>query len=220
MNSIEALFADIPPVLISETGTRAFDVMTEYRLAHIPVTENGVFSGMLYMDALLTIDEIDKPIGQLAQTLHPLYVTINQHMTKAISRLASGNLSCIAVVDDQMLYEGMVTLESAFKALGNLPMFRDKGGILEIEMNIRDYMLSDVINIVEQNDSRILGLYTDTQLESQMIRVTVKLNNQDMMVLMKEFERRGIDITVHDLSWEESDDLRQRYEHLVHYLNL
>lgn len=220
MNSIEALFADISPVLISETGTRAFDVMTEYRLEHIPITDEGVFSGMLYMDALLTLDDMDKPINRLPLTLHPLYVVHSQHMTKAITRLASGGLSCIAVVDDQMIYEGLITVTSAFKAIGNLPMFRDKGGILEIDMNIRDYMLSDIIHIIEQNNSKILGLYMNTQLESQMIRVTVKLNNQNMMVLMKEFERRGIDITVHDLSREESDDLRQRYEHLVHYLNL
>ena len=86
-------------------------------------------------------------------------------------------------------------------------------------MNENDYSLTEIASIVESNNTKILSTYIISKPKSRDIEVTIKLNKQDMLAIIKDFERRNYIVSA---SYKEENidvDFTERYESLMRFLN-
>ena len=87
-------------------------------------------------------------------------------------------------------------------------------------MSRSDYSMSEIAQIVESNDARILSSYIMTSPDSTNIELTLKLNKIELDRIIRTFERYDYIIKASFQKSNENDDMQFRYDSLMNYLNL
>jgi acetoin utilization protein AcuB len=95
------------------------------------------------------------------------------------------------------------------------------GGILVLELTERDYSLTQIAQIVEGNNIKILSMYITSPAESTKLEVTLKVNTLDLVSVIKTFERYNYEVK----TWVTSNDsmdrfYSERFDLLMKYLNI
>jgi hypothetical protein len=95
-----------------------------------------------------------------------------------------------------------------------------QGGILVIEVHVNDYSPSEIAQIVESNDAKILSLYVASMPDSSRMEVTIKVNVSDLSSIIQTFNRFEYEVKASYLELDKQEDLyNSRYELLMRYLN-
>jgi hypothetical protein len=94
------------------------------------------------------------------------------------------------------------------------------GGIIILEVSENDYSMAEISRIVESNDARIIGAFFTTRNDSTLIDLTLKINNIDLNPVIQTFERYNYTIKATFAEKDDLDDLRERYDSLMNYLNI
>jgi hypothetical protein len=98
---------------------------------------------------------------------------------------------------------------------------KEPGGVIVLEINAIDYSLSEIAQIVEGNDAKILSFFIHQEVESNQMHVTLKINVIDLSAIIQTFVR--YDYNIKAVYMDESmiqnlyDD---RYEQLMKYMNI
>jgi len=95
------------------------------------------------------------------------------------------------------------------------------GGIIVLELIERDYSLSQIAQIVESNNVKILSMYITSPSESTKLEVTLKVNTGDLVSIIRTFERYNYEVK----TWVSTDDsmdrfYSERFDLLMKYLNI
>ena len=103
--------------------------------------------------------------------------------------------------------------------IANSAAIQSVGGVIVLQMNNNDYSLTEISSIIESNNIKILSSYIISIPKSTNIEVTIKLNKQDVSVIIKDFERRGYKISASYKDEDNEGDFLERYESLMRFLN-
>jgi acetoin utilization protein AcuB len=95
------------------------------------------------------------------------------------------------------------------------------GGIIVLELTERDYSLSQIAQIVEGNNVKVLSMYITSPPDSTKLEVTLKLNTGDLVSVIKTFERYNYEVK----TWVSNNDsmdkfYSERFDSLMKYLNI
>jgi len=95
------------------------------------------------------------------------------------------------------------------------------GGISVLEMIERDYTLSQIAQIVESNNIKVLSLYINSLPDSTKLEVTLKVNSSDLLAVIRTFERYNYEVK----TWVSDNDsmdhfYSERFDMLMKYLNI
>jgi CBS domain-containing protein len=211
----------ITPLKLTDTGSDALMFMDEMKVSHLPVVEGNEFVGLVSETDIYNMKDPDAPIGE--QKLPHLNVFVNeyQHFFNVIGVMAANNLTLIPVVDDKVHYTGSIMINNLVKYFSLTGAISSMGSIIVLELNQNDYVLSQISQIVESHDQKILSLYVTSQKDSTKIEVTMKVNSMDIQPLIQTFNRYNYIIkATYSESTEMYEDLRDRYDALMNYLNI
>ena len=130
------------------------------------------------------------------------------------------NVFNIAVVAADDSYVGTASAKSIINKLGSNSSIMEPGGMIVLELNKSDYSLSEIARIVESNDALILNCFISSNENINQIEVSLKINKTDLEDIIHSFERYEyiVKATYHQAS--ATDDMQDRYESLMHYLNI
>jgi hypothetical protein len=95
------------------------------------------------------------------------------------------------------------------------------GGLIVLELLERDYSLTQIAQIVEGNNMKVLSLYITSPPDSTRLQVTLKVNSRDLSSVIRTFERYNYEVK----SWLTNDDAldnfySERFDLLMKYLNI
>ena len=92
---------------------------------------------------------------------------------------------------------------------------------IQLEMGNYDYSLSEIARIGEENDAKIIGLIVDTIPEEPgRVLVSILVNKSDCTAILHSFYRYNYNIVNVFSAPDENNDLRDRYDLLMRYLNV
>jgi acetoin utilization protein AcuB len=96
----------------------------------------------------------------------------------------------------------------------------EPGGIITLEIKPNDYSLSEIARICESNDITILQSGVYTNMETGMLDVTLKINRMEFSALVASFER--YEYRVKEMYGESPafENLLNRYNLLMNYINM
>jgi hypothetical protein len=102
-----------------------------------------------------------------------------------------------------------------------MSLLDQSGAIIVIELTERDYSLSQIAQIVESNNVKVMSLYITSPADSTRLEVTIKLNSNEISSVIRTFERYNISVK----TWTESSDsidrfYQERLDLLMKYLNI
>ncbi len=210
----------ILPLKTSDTGKTALSWMEDYKLSHLPIVNNETFLGLISEMDIYNLNNFDEPLGNHKLSLKNPYVNEHQHIYDVLQLIDEENLTLVPVLDDKKKYLGVVTLKSLVSAFAHTLSVDNPGSIIVLEMSYNDYSLTEIANIVESNDAKILSIFLLSHPESVKMDVVVKLNRQEIDSIVKTFVRYNYfvkEIYTEDI---DSEDLKERYDSFIKYLNV
>jgi acetoin utilization protein AcuB len=215
------LISDIVTALkTSDTGTEALTWMEVFRIKHLPIVNQRDFLGLISDADIYDLNNPDEPVGNHNLSLEKPYVTEDQHIYEVIELLSRLELTLVPVLNDEKQYLGVITQEELTQHFAHLSAMQQPGGIIELEMNELDYSLSEISQIVESNNARILSLYVSSNGEHSKLRVTLKINLTDLTSVMETFNRYSYTVVSSHTNDEDLDDFYQeRFDVFLKYLD-
>ena len=216
------LISEVIPLLkTSDTGQTALNWMEIFRISHLPIVNNQEFLGLISDTDIYDMNQPDEPIGNHALTLMKPYVKDYQHIFEVIGLVARLKLTVVPVLDDNNSCKGVITLQDLVKYLAEMSSLDQTGAIIVLELTDRDYSLSQISQIIESNDIKVLSLYVTSPPDSTKLEITIKLNKNEISSVIRTFERYDISVK----TWETSSDsvdqfYQERFDLLMKYLNI
>jgi acetoin utilization protein AcuB len=211
----------IPSLKTSDTGQTALNLMEIFRISHLPIVNNQDFLGLISDTDIYDMNQPEEPIGNHELTLLKPYVTDDQHLFEVIGLAARLKLSVVPVLDNNNHFKGVITTNDLVRHIAGISSMDQPGGIVVLEMIERDYSLTQIAQIVESNNIKVLSMYITSPRESTRLEVTLKVSTTDLQALIRTFERYNYDVK----TWVTTNDsidrfYSERFDLLMKYLNM
>ncbi|HDP75015.1 MAG TPA: CBS domain-containing protein [Bacteroidales bacterium] len=211
----------IPPLKTSDTGITALNWMDIFKVSHLPIVNDKEFLGLISESDIYDLNMPEEPLGNHQLSLLRPYVIEDQHVFEVMEVLSRLKLSLVPVLDSSKNYLGVITLMELLHYFTELSALRHKGSVLVIEMNVNDYSLSQISQIVEGNDAKILAAYITSHPNSTQMELTLKLNVTDVTSIKQTFLRYNYNVLgAYMKQDDESDMLNDRLNYLFKFLDI
>jgi acetoin utilization protein AcuB len=220
MLAADLITNDIPPLKNSDTGLKALTWMEEFKVSHLPIIDNNEYLGMISDSDILDMNAPDEPIGSHHASLIRPFVSEHDHLYEVINLVQKINISLITVLDKENRFLGTITLPNLVKAFAGMSAVNEPGGVIILEMNHHDYVLSEIARIVEGNDAKILSCSVTSSSDSTQLEVTVKINKKDLRPILQTFTRYNYNIKASFHQSEFPDEFQDRYDSFMNFLNI
>lgn len=216
------LISDVVPALrTSDSGLKALSYMDIFRISHLPIVNNTEFLGLISDKDIYDLNMAEEAIGNHTLSLTRPYIIYNQHIYEIIELGARLELSVIPVLDEKNNYLGVVTQHDLMKYFSDLIAVKQPGAILVLELNSNDYSLSQIAQIIEGNDAKILSIYISSPCDSTKLDVTIKINKTDLSSILQTFSRYNYTVKASYMDSDLLNDmLDDRYEMFMRYLSV
>lgn len=203
-----------------DTVDQAITIMHINFVKHLPVIQNGKLLAVVSEEDLLRSDSNASIKSIIKVDVKPITSNSEDHLFDVLTKIADHNLSSIPVVDKDENYQGLVSQQDLIQFYANSFSFKEPGSILVLEMSRRSYSLAEISRLVEQESAAILSTFLTDVPDSTNILVTLKINRQEVSSIIKTFERFEYTIKASFTESEYLDDLKERYDMLMSYLNV
>lgn len=211
----------IPSLKTSDLGQTALNWMEIFRVSHLPIVNNLDFLGLISDTDIYDMNQPEEPIGNHALTLFKPYVDGEQHIFEVIGLASRLKLSVIPVLDSKDHFMGVITTSDLLRHIAGISSMDQPGAIIVLELIERDYSLSQIAQIVESNNVKVLSMYITSPPESTKLEVTLKVNTGDLVSVIKTFERYNYDIKTWVTTNDSMDNFySERFDLLMKYLNI
>lgn len=211
----------VPPLRLTDSGQKALNWMEIFRISHLPVVDGDELVGLISDKIIYDLNIIEKPVGDYIEHLLSPHVHTDQHIYEVFSVISVLKLTAVPVLDLHHKYCGVITVFNLSQQFADLVAVREPGGVIVLELNAIDYSLSQIAQIVEGNDAKILSFYISQPIESNVLHVTLKINVVDLSSIIQTFVR--YDYNIKAVYMDESiiqnlyDD---RYDQLMKFMSI
>lgn len=186
----------------------------------MPLVDDGVLMGVITADQLLDLDQTNQPLAQAGISYRQAYLHENQHVLDALPFFEGHGIDIIPVVTAKHIYRGLVTPVRLIAALNTIMGGNQPGGILVLEGGARDNALSHIAHIVESTNTQILNSHVRTIPDSSKIEVTLKVNTTNLSAVTAALLRYDYIIKTTYSGDVDRDDINDRFDHLMNYINM
>jgi acetoin utilization protein AcuB len=208
------------PLKSSDTGLIAMHWFDEFRVSHLPVVGDSQLLGLISEEDIYAAGSFEEPIWNFQLQLQNLSILQSRHIYEVIKLFADYKLTTLPVVDEKGTYLGVITLADLLEKMAATTAVNNPGGILVLELNANDYSMVEISRIIEENDAKILSLYVTSPADSTRLELTLKLNRIDIQPVIQSFLRYDYTIKASFFESDYFDNLRDRYDLLMTYLNV
>lgn len=209
---------DFEPFDIKETIARVQDFFTDVNFSHFPVIEEGVFIGNISSEDADGLD-FSKVLADYKYTFEGFFTRKNSVLLDVLDDFAKNESNVIPVLDEHNKYIGYYELEDIIKVFNETPFLKEIGAIIIVEKGINDYSFSQIAQIIEGNNGKILGSFISSA-DAEKIQITIKIGEGGLNDIIQTFRRYEYEI----ISEHQEDDylktLKERSDYLDRYLNI
>lgn len=216
----ELVSDEILPLKTSDTCGFALAQMEENRVHHLPVVNNRELLGLISEYDITNHGSPEDPVGSIQLSMSNVSITDIQHVFDAFKMITDLKLSLLPVTNGKDAYLGIITLFNLLDHFTRNSSILNPGGIIVLEMSENDYFMGEIAHIIESNDARILNMCLRSREDSTLIEVDIKVNITDIVPILQTFQRYNYNVKATFGERDDLDDLRERYDSLMNYLNI
>lgn len=211
---------EVPTILPEDTGETALRLMEDNNIRQIPVVANEQYMALLKEDDLLDWDTPEKPVSASGFLRYSPAISFEAHAYDALRVAYNQNIMVIPVVDNQNKYIGAATLASLMNFFAEHCSLDSPGGVIVVEVNPLDYSLYEIARIAESEEVSILATSLYTNRATNMLELTMKVNRTNLDTLATTYERFGYVVKEVYGEHGNKDDMMDRYNLLMAYINM
>jgi CBS domain-containing protein len=208
----------LKPLESSVTIADARNFFAENHFSHFPVIEDGIYIGSIAAEDIEAFDS-DKSLTHYRYTLEGFFARKNMIWLDVLEVFARNHADVIPVLDESNKYAGYYEISDIIKFFNETPFLKERGGIIIVEKSIADYSMGQIVQIVESNNGKILGVFV-SDTSSDTIQVTVKIVLGSMNEIIQTFRRYEYEIISEHQEDNYLNNLKERSDYLDKYLNI
>lgn len=211
----------LPTLKTSDTGVIALNYMEEFKVTHLPILNGEFYLGIISDNDIYNANNPSEAIGNHALSIKIPEIKEQTHIYELLKISSTYGLTTMPVISEKKKYLGSITLSDLLKGFANLAAINQPGGVIVLELEINNYLLSEIAQIVESNDAKILSTHVVSEKKDALsFQLYIKINRTDISPIIKTFERYNYTIkeTIFEQPYE--DDFKDRYALLMNYINM
>lgn len=216
----ELISDEIQPLQVSDKAILALHWMDEFRIGLLPVVNGELYVGMVSEEAIFNFDNFEEPLSEVALATIGTSVHQDQHVFDVIRNAASLKLSIVPVVDSVGNYIGVITQQAMIDYIARLNAVENPGGIVVLEVAQNNYSLAEIARIAEADEAHVLSANAILLPDSSLIEVTIKFDRLNIQQVIQSLERHGYRTKASFFEKDSADDLHDRYNSLMNFLNI
>jgi len=220
MLTIELINNNIPRLILQDTVSKALQLISDFRITHLPVVAEEKYLGMISEDDLLDAEDEKMNMELMQEHFINAAVHENEHFLTAVNCSNQYDTTVVPVVNEEGELLGVITTPFLLKALGNFAGTNEIGGIVVLEMERSQFAISEISRIVESNDATILHLNSTVHPETGMLTVTIHINKKEIASIVATFERYDYDVIYYFGNENFENEIHSNYRHLMNYLDI
>jgi len=219
MQTSDYITKDIKPLKPTDEISKAKDVFKQLTLSHLPVVEKGLFLGFIAENDIQAIVDDKDLISEYNYLLQSFSATEKTNWFELLKIFALNDANIIPVLTEKQEYLGYYELTDILHIFNNTPFLNESGAILVISKEISDYSFSEVSQIVESNNAKLLGAFI-SNINKERVEITVKISDHDLNNTMQTFRRYNYTILTGFQVDEYLNTLKERSDYLQRYLDI
>lgn len=204
------------------THTKIADVkllFSETTYSHFPIVENKHLLALIAEIDIRAIFEDENELGDF-QYLYQFFLTEeDNNLLEILKIFAANETNLIPVINNQKEYLGYCDLIDILHVYNDTPFLKNEGTVLGIEKNVTEYSFSEICQIVESNDGKVLGIFI-SEFDATLVKITIKFYSQDVNDIIQSFRRYDYKVLSKHKEDFYLEDLKERSKYLQKYLNI
>jgi predicted transcriptional regulator len=209
---------EIQTITLQNSGAEALTIMQEYHLSHLAVVSDNELLGVISEDDIWGMHDENNKLLSIKEKVQHYFMPLGKDVFEVINYMDEYNLSLLPMLANGN-YIGSITHQSLIRSLASIVAIQESGGVIILEMNKKEYAMSEIAQIVESNGARILSAYITDVDDRDIMKLTMKLNIVDIAPVIQTFERYKYTVAASYNQSENKDNLDDRYNLLMRYLN-
>ena len=215
MNAQALIDPTLTALAATDTAKQALHYLHKHAQSALPVCEKQVFLGFVSTQTLHQLPDHT----QLSKHTHSTscWVSSTAHEYEVLSTSRAHQGHAVAVLKPNHRYLGCISVQHMIARMDLFTSLESRGAILSVRVGSRDYVLRQVVDIIESCGIKILQLCLAPSTAS-VLQVMIKLSTENTQEVCHALQRHGYEVVGYEM--EESADVVDRYNFLVKYLDI
>ena len=218
MNTINYIINDIKPFDILSPIKDVQSAFNQLTYSHIPVSKEGLYIGCI-SETDAHCFEGEKLLKDFPHAIEVFSVKKQTNWLDILEAFAISSSNIMPVLGENDRYLGYYELSDIMALFNNTPFLNEAGGIIVVEKGSSDYSFSEICQIVETNDGKILGAFI-SKIENDVTQATIKIGHTGMNAIVQTFRRYSYNVISQHQEDKMLKDLKDRSDYLNKYLNM
>ncbi len=203
---------------VSDAVADASDLFLDVAYSHFPILDQDVFLGSISKEDTALFTGTDA-ISDHKYNLTRFFVRNDMNWFDVLEEFSKNHTNLLPVLDDKNNYLGFYELDDVLHFFNETTFVKEDGGTIVIEKETADFTFSQICQIVESNDAKLLGVFISNKSATKT-EITLKISRSNFNEIIQTFRRYNYTI----LSEHQEDaylaDLKERSDYLNKYLNI
>lgn len=216
---------DINQILTYETALDLNATTTEVKerfsllqVTHLPIVQGTKLLGCISLDDIDSLEQ-GKTLNDYQYLHSRMAISATTSWLDVLQEFSRHNANILPVLSSDGEYIGYLELKEFIHLLGRTPFLHEPGAVLVIETALHNYSSSQISQIVESNNGKIMSLFV-TRLTDNNIECTVKLNSNKINEIAQTFRRYGYNVLSEHIEDTYVEGLKERSKYLKKFLNI
>lgn len=222
MQNREILNTTLVPLRAMDTASAALVKMADSAYDVLPVVDatTGRYLGMVSMQTARLHEATDDSVLAFREYVS-LFAGLSQHIFDTARQMQKHGVYMLPIVDEQGKYMGVVEKSRLYEQIVHIVNLAEYGSLLTVHFRERDFTLSQLVRIIEAEDTLILGLSVEAPTPGNpFYMVCIKLNRHDPSQVVSALRRNNFVVDACSIDMEQDKRYEERADELMHYLNL
>ena len=195
------------------------DFLDQHDYSHLALVDSdNKWLGTLATDFLYEVDETEQ-VGNLTYQVAPFFVRLTDDLASITDTFILHASNLLPVLDEEMHIKGMLPKTALTAHLLESSFLTEPGTTLIIEAKTEAYSLSTVVQLVESNNTKLLGVLV-LQTKDNKTQLLLRLSEKNIETIIQDFRRFDFDILSHHEEDLHQNKLMEHANYLNKFLNL
>lgn len=191
----------------------------ETAFSHFPIVKNNKLIGLISKIEIDKIDTNEKKLEDFGYLINLFFAEQSENLLELIKIFAANETNLVPIIKEDHTYLGYLDLIDILHVYNETPFLNIEGVVLQLEKEIQDFSFSQVCQIVETNNGKVLGLFI-SETSGAIIKITLKFSARDINEIIQTFRRYNYTVLSKHKEDFYLEDLKERSDYLQKYLNI
>jgi len=206
----------VPPRL-ENTAINILAAMEELKVSEIPiVNSNNQFLGLIEEKTILNMESLQESLHFMKNQLKNIFILSEANLFQSIRTFNEHKLSLLPVIDAEKSYLGYIQPADIIAEIGSVNY--DTTTTITIVVEKKDYNLHEISRLVQENKGAIMSFFS--QIKQEKLHLTILINCANSKSIIHALKRYDYQIIEQFSTQLKTDNLDDRFESFIKYLNI